>query len=147
MSKKTIFWKISQIPGFVRFGRTKGEIRVEKGDFRGNCEFSGVWTLFGIQPPHPPTFGRNLPKKLFSLRLPSFKSLQQQKAYLVNPPRALCSPEPTLKVGLYCKYLGQSFQWNIDVSLLCSLTCSIMLTYVSGEREWRKLRISFPSCT
>ena len=23
------------------------------------------WTLFGNQPPHPPTFGRNLPKKTF----------------------------------------------------------------------------------
>ena len=23
--------------------------------------FWGVWTLFGNQPPHPPTFGRNLP--------------------------------------------------------------------------------------
>ena len=50
--------------GFVRFGRTKGEIRVEKGDFRGDLGgFWGVWTLFGSQPPHPPTFGRDLPKK------------------------------------------------------------------------------------
>ena len=45
---------------FVRFGRTKGEIRVEKGDFRGNLGgFWGVWTLFGNQPPHPPTFGKD----------------------------------------------------------------------------------------
>ena len=51
---------------FVRFGRTKGEIRVEKGDFRGDLGgFWGVWTLFGNQPPHPPTFGRDLPKKRF----------------------------------------------------------------------------------
>ena len=49
---------------FVRFGRTKGEIWVEKGDFRGDLGgFWGVWTLFGRQPPHPPTFGRDLPKK------------------------------------------------------------------------------------
>ena len=49
---------------FVRFGRTKGEILVEKGDFWGDLGwFWGVWTLFGNQPPHPPTFGRNLPKK------------------------------------------------------------------------------------
>ena len=41
--------------GFVRFGRTKGEIRVIWGGFEG-------WTLFGNQPPHPTTFGRNLPK-------------------------------------------------------------------------------------
>ena len=27
--------------------------------------FGGVWTLFGNQPPHPPTFGRNLPTKTF----------------------------------------------------------------------------------
>ena len=27
--------------------------------------FWGVWTLFGNQPPHPPTFGRNIPKKRF----------------------------------------------------------------------------------
>ena len=49
---------------FVRFGRTNGEIQVEKGDFQGDLEaFWGVWTLFGNQPPHPPTFGKNLPKK------------------------------------------------------------------------------------
>ena len=49
---------------FVRFGRTKGEIWVEKGDFRGDLGgFGGVWTLFGNKPPHPPTFGRDLPKK------------------------------------------------------------------------------------
>ena len=27
--------------------------------------FSGVWTLFGNQPPHPPTFGKDIPKKCF----------------------------------------------------------------------------------
>ena len=34
--------------------------------------FWGVWTLFGNQPPHPPTFGKTFPKnnKLFSWRLP-----------------------------------------------------------------------------
>ena len=25
--------------------------------------FLGVWTLFGNQPPHPPTFGKDIPKK------------------------------------------------------------------------------------
>ena len=35
-----------------------------KGNFRGDLGgFWGVWTLFGSQPPHPPTFGRDLPKK------------------------------------------------------------------------------------
>ena len=52
--------------GFVRFVKSKGEIWVEKGDFRGDFEgFWGVWTLFGNQSPHPPTFGRDLPKKTF----------------------------------------------------------------------------------
>ena len=32
----------------VRFGNTKGEIRVKKGEFRG----------FGNQPPHPPIKGK-----------------------------------------------------------------------------------------
>ena len=44
-------------------GGTKGEIQVEKGDFQGDLFFLGVWTLFGNQPPHPPTFERDLPKK------------------------------------------------------------------------------------
>ena len=32
---------------FVRFGRTKGEIRVKNGDFWGDLFFLVVWTLFG----------------------------------------------------------------------------------------------------
>ena len=45
----------------------KGEIRIEKGDFGGVLKGleSKHWTLFGNQPPHPPTFGKNLPKKRF----------------------------------------------------------------------------------
>ena len=51
---------------FVRFGSTKGEIRVKKGDFRGDLVFFlKVWTLFGKQPPHPPTFGKDIKKKRF----------------------------------------------------------------------------------
>ena len=49
---------------FVRFGRTKGEIRIEKGDFRGDLDLRGL-DLFGNQPPYPPTFGRKIPKKRF----------------------------------------------------------------------------------
>ena len=53
---------------FARFGKTKGEIRVEKGNFRGDLGgFWGGWALFGNQPPYPPTFGRNLKKKVFIL--------------------------------------------------------------------------------
>ena len=37
----------------MRFGNTKGEIQVIKGDFRGHL---GVWTWFGNQPPHLPIF-------------------------------------------------------------------------------------------
>ena len=37
---------------------------VEKGNFLGDFGgFWGVWTFFGSQPPHPPTFGRDVPKK------------------------------------------------------------------------------------
>ena len=56
----------------MRFGKTKGEIWVEKSDFRGNLGgFGGVWTLFGNQPPHPPTFGKDIPKKnVFFLAAP-----------------------------------------------------------------------------
>ena len=51
---------------FVRFGKTKGEIWVEKGDYRGNLVFfCGVWTLFGNQPPHP-HLGEISQKKRFS---------------------------------------------------------------------------------
>ena len=58
---------------FERFGRTKGEIQVEKGDFRGDFGIFcwGVWTLFGNQLTYPPTFGKDLPKKtVFFLHLP-----------------------------------------------------------------------------
>ena len=48
---------------FVRFGRTKGEIQVEKGNFQGDLGGFRGWTLFGNQPPHPPTFEKNLPEK------------------------------------------------------------------------------------
>ena len=49
---------------FVRFGKTKGEIWVEKGDFRGDLGFFwGVWTLFGNQPPNPPILGKTFPEK------------------------------------------------------------------------------------
>ena len=49
---------------FVRFGNMEGEIWVKKGDFRGDLGgFWGVWTLFGNQRPHPPTFGKGFPKK------------------------------------------------------------------------------------
>ena len=44
----------------VRFGNTKSEIRVKKG----------VLTLFVNQPPHPPKFGKDLPKKVFFGWLP-----------------------------------------------------------------------------
>ena len=47
---------------FVRFGKTKGEIRVEKGDFRGGL--GGFWGSRN-QPPHPPAFGRDLTRKTF----------------------------------------------------------------------------------
>ena len=77
--KNVFFWEISPksvYPTthprvFVRFGKTKGEIWVEKGDFRGDFGgFRGVWTLFGNQPPHPRTFGRDLPKKRFFYSFP-----------------------------------------------------------------------------
>ena len=48
----------------------KGEIWVEKDDFWGDLFFLGVWTLFGDQPPHPPTFGRDLPEKRFFYSFP-----------------------------------------------------------------------------
>ena len=40
---------------FVRFGNTKGEIRVKKGGV--------IWIWFGNQPPHPPIFGKSFPTK------------------------------------------------------------------------------------
>ena len=49
----------------MRFGRTKGEILVDKGDFQGDFLLLRVWSLFGNQPPHPPTFGKNFSKNTF----------------------------------------------------------------------------------
>ena len=57
--------------GFVRFGKTKGEIRLKKGDFRGDLGgFWGVWTLFGNQTPHPLIFGKTFPNKTVFLPAP-----------------------------------------------------------------------------
>ena len=66
---------------FARFGKTKGEIRVEKGDFRGDL---GVWTLFGNQPPHPPTFGKDLPKKNVSFWMPSLICKYPKRSCVVH---------------------------------------------------------------
>ena len=51
-------------PGFLWYlGERKVKFGSKKGDFLGDLgRFWGVWTLFGNQPPHPLTFGRNLPK-------------------------------------------------------------------------------------
>ena len=66
-------------PGFfVRFGKTKGEIRVGKGDFRGDLgELCGVWTLFGNQPPLPPTHLGKLSKKNGFIFVGSFKRISR----------------------------------------------------------------------
>ena len=45
----------------------------QRGRFSGLFFFLGVWTLFGNPPPHPPTFGRSLPKKTFLFWTPSLK--------------------------------------------------------------------------
>ena len=72
MSKKRFFFRSfpnvfthPPTPGFlwdlgkrkVKFGSKKA---IFGGDLRG---FWRVWTLFGNQPPHPPTFGKDLLKK------------------------------------------------------------------------------------
>ena len=46
---------------FVRFGKTKGEIRVEKGNFRG--DFEGVGPCLGISHPTHPHLGKISQKK------------------------------------------------------------------------------------
>ena len=72
---------------FVRFGKTKGEIWVKKGNFRGNLGgFWGVLTLFGNQPPHPPTFGRDLPKKNGFFLAASLIIIAMYWPVLVTPP-------------------------------------------------------------
>ena len=46
----------------MRFGKTKGEIWVEKGDFRG--DFEGFWPCLGIShPTHPHLEKKTFPKK------------------------------------------------------------------------------------
>ena len=58
---------------------------------RGFCEIweneRGVWTLFGNQPPHPPTFGKDLPKNVFLDAFPK-KPIKRFVWYLrVKEPR------------------------------------------------------------
>ena len=70
-SKKTFFWEISPksvYPPthprvFVRFGKTKVEIRVEKGDFRGY--FQGFGPCLGISHPTHPPLGEISQKNVF----------------------------------------------------------------------------------
>ena len=75
--KKTFFLgDLSQIcfptPGFLwDLGERKVKFRLKKAIFR--VFLLGVLTLFGNPPPHPPTFGRNLPKKTFLFWTPSPK--------------------------------------------------------------------------
>ena len=50
---------------FVRYGKTKGEIWIKKGDFRGDFFFFFmVWNLVW-KSATPPTFGKDLSKKSF----------------------------------------------------------------------------------
>ena len=52
----------------MRFGRTKGEIQVEKGDFKGDLGgFEGFRPCLGIRHPDHPYLGKNSQKKYFSL--------------------------------------------------------------------------------
>ena len=68
--KKRFFWKTfpksaypPTHPGFfVRFGKTKGEIGVKKGDFWDDFVFLG---RFGNQPPQPPIFKKVLKNNVF----------------------------------------------------------------------------------
>ena len=52
-------------PGFSwDLGKRKVKFWSKKAIFGAICFFFwGVWTLFGNQPPHPPTFGKDFPKK------------------------------------------------------------------------------------
>ena len=62
---------------FLRFVKQKVKFGSKKAIFGVIWFFLGVWTLFGNQPPHPPTFGKDLPqKKLFfipSLNIDKYK--------------------------------------------------------------------------
>ena len=56
-------------PGFLRdLGKRKVKFGSKKGIFGAIWFFFlGVWTLFGNQPPHPPTFGKDIKKNVFFL--------------------------------------------------------------------------------
>ena len=43
----------------------RGDLGERKVKFRSKRAICGGFEGFGNQPPHPPTFGRNLPKKRF----------------------------------------------------------------------------------
>ena len=48
---------------YVRFGKTEGEIQIERGDFLGDLGgFEGFGPCFGIS--HPPIFGKTFPQKI-----------------------------------------------------------------------------------
>ena len=69
--------------GFVRFGTTKGEIQVGKGDFQGDLgRFWGVWKS-ATQPTHiwekPPPEQRFFLRLPFNIQLPSCSCMVQLK--------------------------------------------------------------------
>ena len=77
--KQGFFWDIfpkSVFPPthpmvFVRFGKTKGEIWVKKGDFRGNLGgFEGFGPCLGISRPTHPHLGKISQKNGFFWQLP-----------------------------------------------------------------------------
>ena len=80
LPKKNVFFGISfpnlfthpPTPGFLwDLGKRKVKFGSKKAIFGANFFFFlGVWTLFGNQPPHPLTFGKDIPKKSFFYSFP-----------------------------------------------------------------------------
>ena len=65
-------WTHPPTPGFLwDLGKQKVKFESKKA-ILGVIFFLGFWTLFGNQPPHPPTLGKKIPKKTcnFGLWLP-----------------------------------------------------------------------------
>ena len=113
---------------FVRFGKTKGEIWVEKGDFRGDLRgFWRVWTLFGNQPPHPPTFEKDLPKKTEFI----FGSFPYLPSLFYTFISTYTAAWPSIKPRIKCQMNTQENrcpfnQWGFPLFLM-SLKCGITL--------------------
>ena len=112
-----ILWTHPRV--FVRFGNTKGEIRVKKGDFPVIWIFLGVWTLSLLENHIWITFGKTLPKKAFFGTFPNTKAWFTRSGYRIFFWKLRNNKFSSVKCGSWRKRVGQSADWRWTAEVHC----------------------------